>query len=107
VNEKYNIGEQMNANMFHLIAWSSTEFVNLIHNGTVNSQIQHKMNQCYHEVGTQVNMDDVSGTKLGVGMATCGPSFGHRYVDPSPIARHVVDPDAIEGKEFIELSPHS
>jgi hypothetical protein len=65
------------------------------------------MNQCYHEVGTQVNMDDVSGTKLGVGMATRGPLFGHRYVDPSPIACHVVDPDAIEGKEFIELSPHS
>ena len=42
-------------------------------------------------------MDDVSGQRLGVGMATRGPSFGHRYVDPSPIARHVVDGDAIEG----------
>ena len=55
------------------------------------------MNQCYHDVATQVNMDDVSGQRLGVGMATRGPSFGHRYVDPSPIARHVVDGDAIEG----------
>lgn len=55
------------------------------------------MNQCYHDVATQVNIDDVSGQRLGVGMATRGPSFGHRYVDPSPIARHVVDSDAIEG----------
>ena len=59
--------------------------------------IQNRMNQCYHDVATQVNMDDVSGQRLGVGMATRGPSFGHRYVDPSPIARHVVDGDAIEG----------
>lgn len=55
------------------------------------------MNQCYHDVATQVNMDDVSGQRLDVDMATRGPSFGHRYVDPSPIARHVVDGDAIEG----------
>lgn len=33
---------------------------------------------------------------LGVGMATSGPRLGMQYVDPSPIATHIVSPEAME-----------
>ena len=33
-----------------------------------------------------------------MGMATSGPRLGMQYVDPSPIATHIVSPDAMEGE---------
>ena len=34
---------------------------------------------------------------LGISMATSSPSLGMQYVDPSPIATHVVASEALEG----------
>ena len=31
-------------------------------------------------------------------MATSGPRLGMQYVDPSPIATHIVSPEAMEGE---------